>query len=702
VPVNDTRQPQAARVREALNEIGPASWSELVNHLGVGRGKGGNRLRRLLNRMLKGGEIVREGRNRYCLSNTKYETGIVERSGSQLGVSLESGGSMVLESARGVRDGDTVHVFVDGGIAQFVELIKPSTTPIVGIFQPGRIDAHLESLVPGYSERVELIGSFPGCREGDVVEVQILGAERGRPQGKVTAVIQHKNEVERACTTIIRAHGVPHEWPSVVAEENVQKSVLKVDRKDRVDLRNTAFVTIDGEDARDFDDALYAEQRPRGGWRLLVAIADVAHYVRPGSALDREAAARGNSVYFPDRVIPMLPESLSNNLCSLRPNEDRLAMICELTLTRSANVTDFSFYEAVIRSQGRLTYTQVDQYLKSGETNFPDTICASLRHLYSIYQGLRVRRSERGALDFESREGRIEIRHGNPIGVVPIERTDAHLIVEEAMIAANVAAANYLQSQESTVMYRVHEPPQQEKIEQLRNIFRSAGQRFPGGVRSPRDLQRLVAATHKTRIEPWIWELLILRTLQQARYFPGDKGHFGLALSSYAHFTSPIRRYADLINHRLIKARLRKERRSSLGYEELEDIGAHLSMTERRAENATRAVDAWLKCALLEERVGEAFGGTIVTVTEFGVFVELDDIHVQGLLHVSRLGSDYYKWIPNLMSLVGERSGHRFSLGGKLRVVVEDVSVEMGRVDLRTEAPERKKRVRRRRRKKAL
>lgn len=700
--VNDAREPQAARVREALGEIGPASWGELVNHLGEGRGKGGNRLRRLLNRMLEGGEIVRAGRNRYRLSNAKYESGIVEWSGSQLGVSLQSGDSMVLESASGVRDGDTVHVLVDDGIAQFVELIKPSATPVVGTFQRDGTHAHLESLVPGYSERVELIGSFPGCREGDVVEVQILGIERGRPQGRVKAVIQHENEVERACTAIIRAHRVPHEWPSVVAEESVQKSVLEVDRKDRVDLRDTAFVTIDGEDARDFDDALYAEPRARGGWRLLVAIADVAHYVRSGSALDQEAVARGNSVYFPDRVIPMLPESLSNNLCSLRPNEDRLAMICELTLTRSANVTTFSFYEAVIRSHSRLTYTEVDQYLKSRETNLPDAICASLQHLYSIYQGLRVRRSDRGALDFESREGRIEIRQGSPVGVVPIERTEAHLIVEEAMIAANVAAANYLQSQESLVMYRVHEPPQREKIEQLRNIFQSVGQRFPGGIRSPRDLQRLVETTPKTRIEPWIWELLILRTLQQARYFPGDKGHFGLALSSYAHFTSPIRRYADLINHRLIKARLRKARRSAVGYEELEDIGAHISMTERRAENATRAVDAWLKCSLLEERVGEAFGGTIVTVTEFGVFVELDDIHVQGLLHVSRLGSDYYKWVPNLMSLVGARSGHRFSLGQRLRVVVEDVSVELGRVNLRAEAPKRKQGVRRRRRKKVI
>ena len=700
--MNETRGLQATHIRRALDEIGPASWSELVNHLGVGRGKGGNRLRRLLNRMLEGGEIVREGRNRYRLSSVKDESGVVQRSGSQLSVLMQSGGSTALESANGIRDGDNIRVQVSDGIARFVELIKPSAIPVVGVYRRDRTHAHVESLEPGYNERVELVAPYPGCRDGDVVEVQILGVERGRIQGSVKAGIKHKNEVERACTAIVRAHRIPNQWPSAVAHKRIRKSVLETDRKGRIDLRDTAFVTIDGEDARDFDDAIYAEPGSRGGWRLLVAIADVAHYVRPGSALDQEALARGNSVYFPDRVIPMLPESLSNDLCSLRPNEDRLAMICELTLTRNANVTGLSFYEAVIRSHARLTYTEVDQYLKSSGANWPATICTSLQHLYAIYEGLRARRSDRGALDFESREGRVEIRRGNPVGVVPVERTEAHSIVEEAMIAANVAAANYLQRQESMVMYRIHEPPEREKIEQLRKIFRSLGQRFPGAIRYPGDLQRLLEATHKTRLEPWIWEMLILRTLRQARYFPGDKGHFGLALSSYAHFTSPIRRYADLVNHRLIKARLRKARRSATEYEELENIGAHISITERRAENATRAVDAWLKCSLLEKRVGEAFGGTIVTVTEFGVFVELDDLRIQGLLHVSRLGSDYYKWVPNTMSLVAERSGHRFYLGQRLRVVVEDVSVELGRVNLRIEAPERKRKVRRRRRKRTL
>ena len=700
--MNEIRGPQASHILAALDEIGPASWADLVSHLRVGKGKGGNKLRRVLNRLLEDGEIVRQGRSQYRLNNQSDQSGVVNRIGSQLFVSSRESGSTELRATSGIREGDTVRTRLSGGVARFVELIKPSSIPVVGIYHRDRSHAHVESLEPGYNQHIELVAPYPGCRAGDVVEVQILDVERGRVRGKVKTVIRHKNEVERACGAMLHAHRIPNKWPEEVARARIRKTLREADRKGRKDLRDTAFVTIDGEDARDFDDAIYAEPRSRGGWRLLVAIADVAHYVRPGSALDQEAFARGNSVYFPDRVIPMLPESLSNDLCSLRPNEDRLAMVCELTLTPSANVTDVSFYEAVIRSHGRLTYTELDQYLKSAETNWSATICASLQHLYAVYRGLRERRADRGALDFESHEGRVEIHRGKAVRVTRVATTEAHGIVEEAMIVANVAAAKYLQSRKSGAMYRVHEPPEQAKIEQLRNIFQSVGQRFNGAIRYPRDLQRVLSATHKTRIEPWIWQMLILRTLQQARYSPDDKGHFGLALSSYAHFTSPIRRYADLVNHRLIKARLRKARSGTPGYEALADVGTHISMTERRAENATRSVDAWLKCALVEERVGEAFGGTIVTVTEFGVFVELDDLCIQGLLHVSRLGSDYYKWVPNTMSLVADRSGHRFTIGQKIRVVIEDVSVELGRINLRSETPSRKRKIGRPRRKKAL
>ena len=700
--MSEIRGPEASQILAVLDEIGPASWGELVSHLGVGKGKGGNKLRRVLNRLLEDGQIVREGRSKYRLNNLSDQSGVVNRIGSQLFVSSRESGSTELRGVSGIREGDTVRTRLSGGVARVVELIKPSSIPVVGIYHRDRRPAPVESLEPGYNQHIELVAPYPGCRAGDVVEVQILDVERGRVRGKVKTVIRHKNEVQRACRAMVHAHRIPSEWPGEVVQTRIRKALLEADRKGRKDLRDTAFVTIDGEDARDFDDAIYAEPRSRGGWRLLVAIADVAHYVRPGSALDQEAFERGNSVYFPDRVIPMLPESLSNDLCSLRPNEDRLAMVCELTLTSSANVTDVSFYEAVIRSHGRLTYTELDQYLKSAEAKWTAKICASLQHLYAVYRGWRERRADRGALDFDSHEGRVETHEGKAVRVTRVVSTEAHGIVEEAMIVANVAAAKYLQSRKSGAMYRVHEPPEQAKIEQLRNIFQSVGQRFNGAIRYPRDLQRVLSATHKTRIEPWIWQMLILRTLQQARYSPDDKGHFGLALSSYAHFTSPIRRYADLVNHRLIKARLGKARSGTPGYEALADVGTHISMTERRAENATRSVDAWLKCALVEERVGGAFGGTIVTVTEFGVFVELDDLCILGLLHVARLGSDYYKWVPNTMSLVADRSGHRFTIGQKIRVVIEEVAVEFGRINLRSETPSRKRKIGRPRRKKAL
>ena len=533
--MNEIRGQQASHILAALDEIGPASWADLVSHLGVGKGKGGNKLRRVLNRLLEDGEIVRQGRSQYRLNDQSDQSGVVNRIGSQLFVSSRESGSTELRATSGIREGDTVRTRLSGGVARFVELIKPSSIPVVGIYHRDRSHAHVESLEPGYNQHIELVAPYPGCRAGDVVEVQILDVERGRVRGKVKTVIRHKNEVERACGAMLHAHRIPNEWPDEGARARIRKTLREADREGRKDLRDTAFVTIDGEDARDFDDAIYAEPRSRGGWRLLVAIADVAHYVRPGSALDQEAFARGNSVYFPDRVIPMLPESLSNDLCSLRPNEDRLAMVCELTLTPSANVTDVSFYEAVIRSHGRLTYTELDQYLKSAETNWSATICASLQHLYAVYRGLRERRADRGALDFESHEGRVETHEGKAVRETRVVSTEAHGIVEEAMIVANVAAAKYLQSRKSGAMYRVHEPPEQAKIEQLRNIFQSVGQRFNGAIRYPRDLQRVLSATHKTRIEPWIWQMLILRTLQQARYSPDDKGHFGLALSSYAH-----------------------------------------------------------------------------------------------------------------------------------------------------------------------
>ena len=450
----------------------------------------------------------------------------------------------------------------------------------------------------------------------------------------------------------------------------------------RKDLRGVPLVTIDGADARDFDDAVFAQPLAKGGWRLVVAIADVAHYVKAGSALDRDARERGNSLYLPDRVVPMLPESLSNGICSLVPNEDRLAMVCTMRVSADGRVTSHEFHEAVIRSHARLTYGEVGGFLEGGSLDVADDVRASLNALHAVYLAFRSSRDERGALDLDTRETRIELDNGRPTAIKPVERNDAHRLIEEAMIAANVAAARYLEVRNEGAetpmppVYRVHEPPPAEKLEALSLALRLAGLRLPNTSPTPRELTAVLAqARAKSTWPRWIWETLVLRTLAQARYEPRRLGHFGLALSTYVHFTSPIRRYADLLVHRMLKGQ-------SMSLDDLDAAAAHISTTERRAEDVERAVDAWLKCAVVEDRVGETFTGTVAAVVDFGLFVEIDGLFVQGLLHISKLGRDYYHYMPESMSLAGERSGARFALGDRVEILIEEVSVTSGRIDL--------------------
>ena len=466
-------------------------------------------------------------------------------------------------------------------------------------------------------------------------------------------------------------------WSAETRRLRVPRTVAEDIAGARRDLRTLPLVTIDGADARDYDDAVFAAPR-RGGWRLVVAIADVAHYVRPGSALDRDARERGNSLYLPARVVPMLPEALSNGICSLVPDEDRLALACEMRISRQGRVTGFEFFEAVIRSHARLTYAQVGRFIEGGGLDVADDVATSLNALHDVYRALRTRREERGALDLDTRETRIELKKGSPRRIRPVERNDAHRLIEEAMIAANVAAARHLEARDAggprpvPPVYRVHEPPPPEKLEHLAVALRLVGERLPSTSPAPAELAAVMARARAKSVWPaWIWESLVLRTLAQARYEPRRLGHFGLALPTYVHFTSPIRRYADLLVHRLIKG-------ERIPLDDLDAAAAHISMTERRAEDVERTVDAWLKCALVAEHVGETFEGTVAAVVEFGLFVELDGLFVQGLLHISKLGRDYYHYAPESMSLSGERSGDRFGLADRLEVVIEEVSVATG------------------------
>ena len=431
-------------------------------------------------------------------------------------------------------------------------------------------------------------------------------------------------------------------------------------------------MTIDGETAKDFDDAVYC-RREKSGYRLWVAIADVSHYVRHDDPLDLDARERGTSVYFPRRVIPMLPEKLSNGLCSLNPNVDRLCMACEMEITPAGEVARYQFYPAVMRSQARLTYTQVWQELN----NHP---ARNLADLYDLFKILFRQRQKRGAIDFETVETRMIFdAKGKIERIVPEPRNDAHRIIEECMLAANVSAGDFIARRGHPALYRVHDVPAADRVAALRDFLAELGLQLPGGeVPTPRDYAALLAKIQK-RPDFALLQTILLRSLKQAMYSPGNVGHFGLAFESYVHFTSPIRRYPDLLVHRVIKALLSGKKYADLDWEAL---GRHCSETERRADDASRDVEAWLKCYFMRDHVGETFSGTITGVVPFGLFVTLDDYFVDGLVHISELGRDYFQYDGARHMLLGERTKKRYRLADRMSVKLVRVELETRKIDL--------------------
>ncbi|WP_165674567.1 ribonuclease R, partial [Metapseudomonas otitidis] len=507
----------------------------------------------------------------------------------------------------------------------------------------------------------------------------------------------------------LRSYDIPHEWPEAVEKEaaKLKPEVAEKDKQKRVDLRDLPLVTIDGEDARDFDDAVYAEARKGGGWRLFVAIADVSHYVKVGSALDEEAAKRGNSVYFPEKVVPMLPEVLSNGLCSLNPQVDRLAMVCEVTLSRAGKMTGYEFYEAVIHSHARLTYTKVSQLLETPDSPEGQQLAEQMPHLvphlqqlYKLYKVLLAARHKRGAIDFETQETRIVFGADRKIAEIrPTQRNDAHKLIEECMLCANVATARFMQDHDIPSLYRVHDGPPAERLEKLRLFLGELGLTLNKGKGepTPSDYQALLE-TIRDRPDYHLIQTVMLRSLSQAVYSADNQGHFGLNYDAYTHFTSPIRRYPDLLVHRAIRSVIRSKRETEhvrragaaampkariYPYDEaaLERLGEQCSMTERRADEATRDVTNWLKCEYMRERVGETFPGVISAVTGFGLFVELTDIYVEGLVHVTALPGDYYHFDAIHHRLAGERSGRSFRLGDQVEVVIARVDLDERKID---------------------
>ncbi len=527
-----------------------------------------------------------------------------------------------------------------------------------------------------------------GAQAGQVVVAEMVE----QPSAHREAIVRVKEilgsvtdpgiEIEIA----LRKHALPFEWSATATRQatHLPDAVRPADRRGRSDLTGLPLVTIDGENAKDFDDAVYCE--PDGdGWRLIVAIADVSHYVRDGDALDADARERGTSVYFPRRVIPMLPEALSNELCSLKPDVDRLCVACDMRIDARGEIGAYTFYPAVMHSRARLTYAQVYAWLTAEVA--PPALRAPLAHLHALYQALLAARARRGAIDFDTPELAIEFDpEGRITRIVPAPRNDAHRLIEECMLAANVCASRLLEEHHQAALHRIHEAPPPDKLTALRDFLGGSGLSLPGGD-SPttRDYANLIERI-RGRDDFALLQAVLLRSLAQAQYSPDHVGHFGLAYDSYAHFTSPIRRYPDLLVHRAIKAVLSRKLYTPSGAS-WSELGVHCSMTERRADDASRDVLRWLKCHYMSDKVGETFAGTISGVASFGIFVTLDNFDIDGLVHVTELPRDYFHFDAARHALIGERSGRSFQLAGRVNVRVARVDLEQSKIDFTLDEP---------------
>lgn len=706
-----------------LNDAqGPMQRDEIAHALHISGEDPEEALRRRLIAMARDGQIISDRRGAFGRADKmNLIRGMVQGHRDGYGFVLTGDGSEDIylsnRQMRRVFDGDEVMVRVEekgfrgrkeGSI---VEILARNTQQLVGryCFERG-----LHFVRPDNPRILQDIAVPPDqikdAKPGQLVVVDILEYPQRNHMavGSVAEVLGDHLAPGMEIDVAIRSHGIPHIWPEEVSRtaEAISPHVSEEDKQHRVDLRHLPLVTIDGEDARDFDDAVYCEPKRSGGWRLYVAIADVSHYVGVGDALDNEAAIRATSVYFPDFVVPMLPEQLSNGLCSLNPEVDRLCMVCEITVSERGRISGYRFYEGVMHSHARLTYTQVGQVLadrdkpRSGVRKQFHHVLPQLDALHDLYKVLRGARDLRGAIDFDSQETRILFdEHRKIKRIVPVERNEAHKLIEECMLAANVCAAKFLEQHDIPCLYRVHEGPKEQKLETLKEYLRNLGLgiRSRGKV-SPADFREIMEAI-QGRPDAHIVQMMLLRSMNQAVYQPENKGHFGLAYDSYTHFTSPIRRYPDLLVHRAIRSVIRSKQDSKrvrkvsgakplrqvviypYSIEDMIVLGEQCSLCERRADDATRDVVSWLKCEYLSDRIGDVFDGVVSSVTSFGLFVEISNLYVEGLVHVTALPHDYYSFDRTRNCLVGQRTRKSFAMGDELRVRVVRVDLDERKID---------------------
>lgn len=694
-------QPTIPQVLQAAGQ--PLNFDDLAQRAERNGASARKRLTKELEELLQAGTIIRNRRDEYCLGerlSLTVGTVSAHKDGHGFLMPDDRSGPIYLAPRQmsEAMHGDRVAVRVSGTDHRgrpegaIVEVLERNTREIVGRLYDESGICFVVPDNPRIGHKVLVPRQYlKDAKPGQVVLVKLVEqpSKTAQPLGHITRVLGEPAAPGMETDIAIHAHGLPFEFPAeVVAEaETFGNSVSAAAKRGREDLRELALVTIDGEDARDFDDAVYCEPVRGGGWRLLVAIADVASYVEPNRALDREAQLRGTSVYFPNRVLPMLPEALSNGLCSLNPHVDRLCLVCEMRVSPEGKVTRAQFFEGLMRSSARFTYTKVAAFLANPAAVHEPEVTAlgpQLQNLYGVFKALHRQRLTRGALDFDAPELKVKFdTQGKIASFVEAPRNDAHRLIEECMIAANVQAARFLKKHRIPTLYRVHGQPEEERLEQLRQFLQGFNIQLPVDRElEPKDLSEVLqrAVGHA---EAHLIQTVVIRSMPQAVYQPENIGHFGLALSEYAHFTSPIRRYPDLMVHRGIRHVLRGGDAETFPWTAgmVSTLGQSCSFTERRADEATRDAMSWLKCEYMRDKIGEEFDTLVSGVVDFGLFVQIKGVQIDGLVHVSALGSDYFSRDKSGYRMVGTRSGRVFRLGDSLRVRLINVVIDERKID---------------------